>query len=135
MGWVYVGADVHLRIDNLPGTPCEEDPDVPPVDQVRDLIGAFLRGETLIAGRDYKNMDRRRGLWKWKTRTVRMGGFYLDQFHFVIVHLDYALRMKSAGRSVPDREREFSQATRDAVEGMGFTQLVWMTQDPYNDKS
>lgn len=131
--WVYLNTHALKAIAALPDTPCEEDPDVPPIGQVSALIGAFLRGRPMIRGHDYKDMDLKRGLWGWKTRTVRMGGMYLSPSHFVLVHLEYARGQKTDGRTIPQKAKEFSLTTRNRIEELGLLELAWEPgKDPHN---
>ena len=133
--WVYLDTYARNAITALPDTPCDEDPDVPPIGQVSALIGAFLRGKPMIRERDYKDLDLQRGLWRWNTRTLRMGGMYLNRSYFVLVHLEYAKKQKADGRTIPQKAKEFSLTTRNRIQELGLRELAWITKDPHDGEA
>lgn len=136
--WVYLTATALERIRALPDTPCDEDPLVPPIRQITGLMTAFLLGKPMILDDHYKTLDQRRGLWRWKTRTLRIGGMYLDPAHFVLAHLGFARQQKrhdGTGTADPGRVGEFSKTTRAALEELDLLSWAWMNGDPHFDES
>ena len=133
--YVYLTAVAAQQIRALPSSPGEEDPDVPSQDQVEDLIARFLRGGRMFPKRDYQEYDRRRCVWKWKTRSVRIAGVYLSRKHFVLARAGFARGLKRGGKSVTEFEKAFVDAAYQALELIGLDQVEWLKEDPHSDSS
>lgn len=124
------------EINSLASSPSEESPDVSSYDQIMVLMRNYTVETALSIGRDYVCIDKPRGLWKWKTRTVRIGGMYCGgNGRFVIAKAGFARGLKRGGRSVTEREAEFARATRERLREVGLLEHSWKTEDPHHGEA
>lgn len=130
--WIYLTFEVRDGINSLTHSPGEEDPDVPSRAQVIDFMAKFMRGEAMRHQKDYRSWDSRNGIWKWKTRTVRMAGMYLSRSHFVMARVGFARGLKRNGVAVSEAEKDFAQAAFKALSDLGLADLDWLKEDPHH---
>ena len=97
---------------SIPKSPGEEDPNVSSYEQIMTLLRHYTLAS--IQGwlrRDYGPCQRADGLWKWKARTVRIGGMYCGGNHrFIIAHAGFALGLQTGWQS---SQRERGEVRRD----------------------
>jgi hypothetical protein len=131
---VLLTPEAETELRNLPRSPGEEDPDVSSHQQVLTLFRTFTIDRRMILMRDYRPYDRKMGIWKWKTRTVRMAGIYVSgQRHFVIAHVGFARLLKRGGKSSTEKEAEFSLCAANRLAAIGLLEHAWIVQDPHYD--
>ena len=96
------------------------------------LLRHYTLGGPMRLNRDYTSCDRQRGLWKWKTRTVRLAGMYLEgQHRFVIAHVGFARGLKRGGRANKEKEAEFAGVAATRLEDIGLLKYSWKVKDPH----
>jgi hypothetical protein len=96
---VFLLKDAEAEIRSLPRSPGEEDPDLSFFEQTMGLLRTYTVNGRMLCARDYQPCDRKRGVWKWKTRTVRIAGIYVSgQHQFVIARVGFARLLKRGGR-------------------------------------
>lgn len=129
--WIDLTLEARNGINNLTHSPGEEDPDVPSRAQVIDFMARFVRGEAMRHWKDYRSWDNKNGIWKWKTRTVRMAGMYLSRHRFVMARVGFARGLKRNGVAVSEAEKDFAQAAFKSLSDLGLTNLDWLKEDPH----
>ena len=124
------------EISTLLYAPADEYPGQHSREQITTLLSNYTVGGPMFAGRDYKLADRRIGLWKWKTRTVRMAGVYLgDGNCFVVARVGFAKGLKRGGTVTVEREAEFAQVATHRLETLGLLTHAWKGTDPHYDQT
>lgn len=120
----------------LPGSPSEEYPDVSSYDQIMTLLRHYTLNRPMLPTRDYGQCHRASGLWKWKTRTVRIGGMYCGGAHrFVIAHVSFARGLKRDGKAVIEKEAEFAVTVASRLRAIGLLEHSWKTKDPHDGEA
>ncbi|MSO99753.1 MAG: hypothetical protein EXR07_01695 [Acetobacteraceae bacterium] len=125
--------EAEAEISNLPWSPGEEDPNVSSREQVMTLFRHYTLNRPMRPGRDYALCHRTYGLWKWRTRTVRLAGMYFGGNHrFVIAHAGFARGLKRDGKAVKEREAEFAQMAAARLQNLGLLAHSWKIKDPHD---
>lgn len=133
---VFLLKEANDEISTLPYAPADEYPGQHSREQITTLLSNYTVGGPMFAGRDYKLADRRIGLWKWKTRTVRMAGVYLgDGNCFVVARVGFAKGLKRGGTATVEREAEFAQVATHRLETLGLLTHAWKGTDPHYDQT
>jgi hypothetical protein len=134
MALVLTEAESEIR--SLLSSPSDEDPNVSSREQTMTLLRHYTLGGPMRPRRDYTTCDRKRGLWKWKTRTVRIAGMYLQGPHrFVIAHVGFARGLKRGGKAVLEREAAFPRLAATRLETVGLLPHAWNTKDPHDGET
>jgi hypothetical protein len=131
---VYLLREAAEEIQHLPVSPGEEDPDVSSHQQVMELFRHYILNRQMQRKRDYRLCSKRLGLWKWKTRTVRMAGMYWSTPNsFVVAHAGFARKLKRGGRAIKQKEAEFAQVAAERLTSLGVITSAWHGEDPHYD--
>ncbi len=129
-------AEAQQEVLALPRSPSEEDPDVSSQEQVMNLLRRYTINQPMRLGRDYSACDNKRGLWKWKTRTVRIAGMYYAGPHrFIIARVGFARGLKRHGNSVTEKEAAFAAIAAGRLQALGLLEHAWKTKDPHHGKA
>lgn len=124
------------ELRDLPSSPCEEDPNVSPYFQVLTLFRNYLAGTPMRPEKDYRCADRRNSIWKWKTRTIRLGGIYVSNPNtFIVAKLGYARAQKAGGRSSVQKERDFCFSAVERLQNIGLLNHAWRGRDPHDGEA
>lgn len=124
------------EIREIPRSPSEEDPDVSSYQQIMTLLRHYTLNRPMRARHDYGPCDRACGLWKWKTRTVRLAGMYYGGKHrFVIAHASFARGLKRGGKAVKEKEVEFASAASARLQTLGLLKHSWKVRDPHDGEA
>jgi hypothetical protein len=133
---VFLLKDAEAEIRSLPRSPGEEDPDLSSFEQTMGLLRTYTVNGKMLRARDYQPCDRKRGVWKWKTRTVRIAGIYVSgQHQFVIARVGFARLLKRGGRAITEKEAEFADTAADRLTTLGVLVHAWRCQDPHYDEA
>jgi hypothetical protein len=130
---IFLLEDAAHEIKNMPRSPSDEDPHVSSQEQVMTLFRVFTLKLSPMRNRyDYQQCDKIKGIWKWKTRTVRLAGMYYgNSTRFVIAQTTFARDLKRNGKANTSEERKFAAAAAARLNSLGLLEHAWITGDPH----
>ncbi len=125
--YIYMLVECRNVVEAMRGVmPTGENPSPEPFYQVQGLFNHFCSGGIMARGHDYEKR-RQSGnptLFQWKTRSVRVGGYYISNDQFLAVSARY--RKDLIGKST-----EFYASCAAVIQALGFSLDHFVQDDPH----
>lgn len=125
--YIYMTLECRNAIEAMRGMlPSGENPDPEPYFQVQNLFNHFCSGGVMVRGHDHEKR-RQPGnptIFQWKTRSVRIGGYYISKGQFLAADATFKKDLK--GKST-----QFYAACAVEAEALGFSLEHFFQGDPY----
>lgn len=132
--FVYLTSECHERLTGLGLAPGEEEAEPHPKDQAEALLAQFCSGGLMERSFDYERRGAR-PFWLWRTRSLRLGGAYLDRSTYFVAGLEYKAAF---GPKVPAGERlkssDWYVSCLGIINNLGLLGSAWMGDDPHAEE-
>ncbi len=125
--YIYMTLECRNAIEAMRGVlPSDESPDPEPYFQVQNLFNHFCSGGVMVRGHDHEKR-RQPGnptLFQWKTRSVRIGGYYISKGQFLAAGATFKKDLKG-------KSSQFYAACAAEAEVLGFSLEQFLQSDPH----
>ena len=120
----------------MPRSPNTEAPSVASRVQVLTLFRQFTLDQRMVPGTNYALTDAACGIWRWKTRTVRLAGIYLgDENCFVVAAIAFARDLNRHGKAVVALEHAFADVAAHRLTEVRLLRYALIMKDPHYDQT
>ena len=128
--YIYMTLECRNAIEAMRGVlPSGENPHPEPYDQVQDLFNHFCSGAVMVRDFDYEKRSKKgkqghSTRFLWKTRSVRVCGYYISTDQFFALGAAYK-------KDINGKSTHFYAACAAKAEALGFSLKHFLQGDPH----